>query len=218
MSLSPRGRYIWAIRDNGGISRNELDFPLPVELASFAANVNNREVTLNWSTVAEIDNAGFDVERSVAVNGGEENWSKIGYVNGNGSTSEVTNYSFTDRGLSTGKYNYRLKQVDYNGNFKYYRLGSEVVIGVPEKFSLSQNYPNPFNPSTKINYDVPFDSRVELVVFDMTGKEIAKVVNELKTAGYYTVTFNSANLPSGVYFYKLIAGNHVETKKMTLVK
>ena len=92
------------------------------------------------------------------------------------------------------------------------------MIGVPEKFSLSQNYPNPFNPSTKINYDVPFDSRVELVVFDMTGKEIAKVVNELKTAGYYTVTFNSANLPSGVYFYKLIAGNHVETKKMTLVK
>ena len=218
MSLSPRGRYIWAIRDNGGISRNELDFPLPVELASFAANVNNREVTLNWSTVAEIDNAGFDVERSAAVNSGEENWSKIGYVKGNGSTSEVTEYSFTDRGLSTGKYNYRLKQVDYNGNFKYYRLGSEVVIGVPEKFSLSQNYPNPFNPSTKINYDVPFDSRVELVVFDMTGKEIAKVVNELKTAGYYTVTFNSSNLPSGVYFYKLIAGNHVETKKMTFVK
>ncbi len=218
MSLSPRGRYIWAIRDNGGISRNELDFPLPVELAAFTSSINNRDVTLNWSTVAETDNSGFDIERAVATEGAEQLWSTIGFVNGSGTTSEMKNYSFTDRGLSTGKYNYRLKQVDYNGNFKYYRLGSEVVIGVPEKFSLSQNYPNPFNPSTKINFDVPVDTKVDLRVYDMTGKEMAIILNEFKTAGYYTITFNSANLPSGVYVYKLSAGSQSQTKKMTLVK
>ena len=124
----------------------------------------------------------------------------------------------TDRNIETGKYNYRRKQIDFNGNFEYFSLNNEVVIGTPERFSLSQNYPNPFNPSTNINYDLPFDSKVSIKIFDMSGREVASVVNEFKTAGFYTVNFNASALSSGVYFYIINADNFTATKKMILVK
>lgn len=218
ISLSPIGGYMWAVRNNGGISRYAFDIPLPVELSSFVSSVNNRDVTLLWSTITEVDNAGFDIERSADKNAPDNQWSKIGFVSGNGSSSEPNSYSFIDRGLISGKYSYRLKQTDYNGNYKYHYLSNEVVIGVPSEFSLSQNYPNPFNPSTKINFSVAADGNVSLAVYDISGKEAAVIVNERMSAGYYTVTFNSSNLPSGVYFYTLSSGNFTETKKMTLLK
>jgi hypothetical protein len=118
-------------------------------------------------------------------------WKKVGFVNGNGNTLENSFYHFTDRGLIKGKYTYRLKQIDFNGNFEYHNLSNEVIVGLPEKFSLSQNYPNPFNPSTKINYDLPFDANVSLKVFDMTGREVITIVNEFKTAGYYVADFHA---------------------------
>ncbi len=191
---------------------------LPVELSSFVSTVTNRDVTLNWSTASELNNSGFGIERSSA-NG---TWSSIGNVNGNGTTNLTSSYSFTDRNLSSGIYNYRLKQIDLNGNFQYFNLSNEVNVGVPSKFELSQNYPNPFNPSTKINYDIPFDSKVSIRIFDMSGKEVSSLVNDVKTAGYYTANFNASNLGSGVYFYTISAEsngqNFVSTKKMILVK
>ena len=116
-----------------------------------------------------------------------------------------------------------MKQIDNNGNINYHNLSGEVIVGVPTKFDISQNYPNPFNPTTKINYDLPFDSKVSIRLFDMTGKEVAQIVNATQTAGYYTAQFNGSNLASGVYFYNIIAegGNaakFVTTKKMVLVK
>ncbi|MBK6772217.1 MAG: T9SS type A sorting domain-containing protein [Ignavibacteria bacterium] len=83
---------------------------------------------------------------------------------------------------------------------------------------MSQNYPNPFNPSTKINYDLPVDGNVSIVLYDLTGRQVASIVNEVKTAGYYTVSFNASNLASGMYFYRISASNFVSTKKMVLVK
>ena len=192
--------------------------PLPVELSSFVSVISGNNVTLNWSTSTETNNAGFDIERS-AVNG---SWSKIGSVSGNGTSNTPHSYSFTDRAVASGKYNYRLKQTDFNGNFEYHNLGSEVIIGVPVKFDLAQNYPNPFNPSTKINYDLPADGKVAIRLFDMSGKEVALLVNEVKTAGYHTVNFNASNLSSGVYFYSISVeangNNFTATKKMMLVK
>jgi len=190
------------------------DFPLPVELSSFVSTINRKDVTLNWSTSRETNNTGFDIERSV-TNG---EWSKVGNVTGNGTITSPMNYSFTDRNLASGNYNYRLKQIDYNGNFEYFNLSNEVIIGIPAKFDLSQNYPNPFNPATMINYDVPFDGKVSLKIFDMSGREVVTLVNEVKTAGYYSVNFNASNLSSGVYFYSLSADNFTATKKMILVK
>lgn len=190
---------------------------LPVELASFTSTANGRDVTLNWTTATETNNSGFDVERS--VNG---IWSKVGNVSGNGTTTSPVNYTFTDRNLASGKYNYRLKQIDFNGNFEYFNLSSEVNVGIPEKYNLAQNYPNPFNPSTTISYDLPFDSKVSIKLFDMSGREVSSLVNEVKTAGYYSVNFNASNLSSGVYFYRISAEgngqNFVSTKKMMLVK
>lgn len=187
---------------------------LPVELSSFTSIVNERNITLNWTTASEENNSGFEIERS-KVNG---QWSIIGYLNGQGNSNIAHNYSFEDRNLSSGRYNYRLKQIDYNGNFQYFDLQNEVVIGTPEKFSLHQNYPNPFNPTTKINYDIPKEGIVKLTIFDNNGREMKTLVNEFRTAGYYTTDFNALNLSSGVYYYKLQSNNFVATKKMVILK
>ena len=188
--------------------------PLPVELASFTAVTNRNNVTLNWATAKETNNQGFEVERSLV---GANSWAKVGTVTGNGTTTETRSYSFTER-VTTGNYSYRLKQIDFNGNFEYHNLSSEVNVGVPSEFALSQNYPNPFNPSTKIDYDIATDGNVSVVLFDMSGREVAKLVNDFKTAGYYTVSFNASNLSSGMYFYRISANNFSQTKKMVLVK
>jgi len=199
----------------GGDSSSQ---PLPVELSSFTSALNGRNVTLNWTTASESNNAGFDLERRDVSGQTSGDWTKIGNVAGNGTATGPNSYSFTDRNIATGKYNYRLKQIDFNGNFEYFSLSNEVAIGTPERFSLSQNYPNPFNPSTNINYDLPFDSKVSIKIFDMSGREVASVVNEFKTAGFYTVNFNASALSSGVYFYIINADNFTATKKMILVK
>ena len=198
---------------------SDSDLPLPVELVAFTSSVNRDEVKLNWSTSMEKNNSGFEIERKPI---GSNQWTKAGSVQGRGTTNELTNYTFSERGLATGKYNYRLRQIDYNGNSQYFSLSNEVNVGVPMKFDISQNYPNPFNPSTKINFDLPFDSKVQIKVFDITGREMTQLVNETKTAGYHTVQFNASNMASGVYFYMISAngGNQsfVKTMKMVLVK
>jgi len=188
--------------------------PLPVELASFTSSVNGNNVTLQWNTTMEENNKGFEIERKSSG----EAWKKIGYLEGHGTTNQINNYSYTERGIATGHYNYRLKQIDYNGNYKYYDLSNEVIIGIPSKYSLAQNYPNPFNPATVINYELPITNYVSLKVFDMTGKEVAQLVNETKQAGYYSVTFDAKGLSSGMYFYRMQAGDFVSIKKMVLMK
>ena len=196
------------------------DLPLPIELTSFTGNVaNKRDVTLNWSTASENNNKGFEIERKANTT---ETWSNIGYIDGKGTTTTTTSYTFSDRRLNTGKYNYRLKQIDYNGNFEYYNLNGVIEIGVPNKYDISQNYPNPFNPTTKIDFDLPFDSKVSIKLYDMSGREVKTLVNSQKTAGYYTETFNMSTLSSGAYFYRISANgnnqNFVATKKLVLVK
>lgn len=187
---------------------------LPVELASFTSTVNGSNVKLSWSTSSEVNNSRFEIERSSL----SSEWTNLGYVNGNGTTSEIRNYEFIDRNLSTGKYNYRLKQVDYNGNFEYYNLTNEVVIGAPDKFALMQNYPNPFNPTTKIDFNLPNDANVNISVFDNSGKLVSVITNGFRTAGYHSVEFNGSNLASGIYFYKLETSGLSKVMKMTLIK
>jgi hypothetical protein len=211
---------IATIRSTGASARavKQWESALPVELSSFTSAISNRDVILSWSTSEEVNNSGFDIERSSVA--GE--WTKAGFVAGNGTTAEPKNYTFTDRGLASGKYNYRLKQVDFNGNYQYFNLSNEVVIGLPEKFELSQNYPNPFNPSTKIEFAIPQDGNVTLSVFDNSGRLVSKISEGFRTAGYYTMDFSASNLSSGVYFYKLeFSGSGSEfskTMKMTVLK
>jgi Secretion system C-terminal sorting domain len=190
------------------------DSPLPVELSSFTSTVHKKNVSLKWSTASEQNNSGFEIERS--TENGE--WKLITFVRGAENSNIPKNYYYEDLGLLSGKYKYRLKQIDFNGHFHYYNLSNDVIIGTPEKYSLSQNYPNPFNPSTKIDFEIPESGNVSIKFYDNKGAEIKTLVNEFKTAGYYSVELFGNDLASGVYFYKIESGNFVETRKMFLIK
>jgi len=191
--------------------------PLPVELFSFAASVNKNDVTLNWTTAWEINNAGFEVERQ-SLSSGKDIWAKIGFVEGYGTSNEPKNYTFVDRKLKTGKYNYRLKQIDYNNRNVEHFLSDIVTIGVPKKYAISQNYPNPFNPTTKIDFEIPNDSKVSIIIFDILGRKITSLVNGFIEAGYHTIEFDGSNFASGMYFYRIHAEGFEKVKKMILLK
>lgn len=197
-----------------------IETPLHISFLSFTSNVIKNNVELKWTTERETNNRGFSVERSNTSD--STNWSGIAFVNGNGTTNQPENYTYTDRKLNTGKYNYRLKQIDFNGSYNYHNLSNEVEIGIPSKFSLSENYPNPFNPMTKIDYELPVDGKVSIVIFDITGREIATLVKDKKKAGYYTLEFDGSSIASGMYFYRIIADGtgekFIQTKKMILIK
>lgn len=195
--------------------------PLPVTLTNFSYTVNTDKVTLKWTTSTENNNNGFQIERKL-LNSENTGWNNAGFVKGKGNSNTQSQYTFEDNKLSSGKYNYRIKQIDNNGNYKYFSLNNIVEIGIPIKYNLSQNYPNPFNPTTKINYELPKDSKVNLTVFDILGREIIKLVNQEQKAGYYTITTDAKNLASGTYFYRLIAKSsekeYVMSKKMCIIK
>ena len=193
---------------------------VPVELLSFTANSDESTITLNWITATEVNNMGFSIERKQIFSFKPEivknEWVNVGFVNGNGTTTRPNSYSFVDKDITSGKYQYRLKQIDLDGSFEYSDI-VEVEIALAE-FKLSQNYPNPFNPSTIISYQLPKAGNVTLKVYDVLGKEVATLVDEYRNAGSYEVELNAEHLTSGVYFYQLKAGDFVETKKMILIK
>lgn len=187
---------------------------VPVELTSFVANVNTAGyVELNWSTATELNNHGFQVERK-SVNG---DFLAIGYVQGNGTTTERKEYRFTDRSVEPGKYVYRLKQMDFNGQFEY-SPEIEVDVHPPLQFTLEQNYPNPFNPSTKIKFGLAENTNVKLSVYNILGELVATLVNNQLAAGFYEVEFDAASLPSGMYVYSIETPTFKEVKKMMLMK
>jgi hypothetical protein len=216
-----------AVQWTNGTFTNLNTNPLPVELSSFTASSNQNGVNLKWETATEINNYGFDVERKVhtstefsPIKSGLSvtAWEKVGFVAGNGNSNSPKEYSFIDKNPSGGsKFQYRLKQIDNDGAFEY----SDVVtinVGTPEEYYLSQNYPNPFNPATTIDYMISNDEKVNLKVYDILGTEVATLVDEYKQAGSYSVTFNADNLSSGIYIYRLIAGEYISVNRMSLIK
>lgn len=186
---------------------------IPVELVSFTAYRTGGSVILNWTTASEVNNSGFEIQRSTD----KTDFTSIGFVSGKGTATEHQSYSCSDHNAAPGVNYYRLKQIDYSGSFEY----SGVIEVAPTNigtFELKQNFPNPFNPSTVINFSLPATSPVSLKIFDTSGNEVALLVNEVKSEGNYQVVFNAASLPSGVYFCKLQAGVFFETKKLLLIK
>jgi hypothetical protein len=191
---------------------------LPVELTSFTASVAKNDVTLNWNTATEVNNYGFEVER--AIDNGQlkmENWSKIGFVEGSGTTNAPKSYSFTDKSAS-GKTSYRLKQIDRDGKFEYSQTVEIIAATAPKEFTLQQNYPNPFNPTTSISYQLSTTGFTSLIVYDAIGREVATMVNAVKDAGSYTAQFDGTDLSGGVYFARLASGGETRTRKLVLLK
>lgn len=187
---------------------------IPVELINFTLSVEMDKVHLSWVTATETNNMGFEIHR-LAQNVNE--WEKIGFVEGKGSTTETHFYSYTDPNLSPGCYSYRLKQIDLDGTFEYSQI-IETKVGIPEKFSLFQNYPNPFNPNTKIKISIAKESDVNLSVFNLLGEKVQELKNEVMKPGYYEFEFNASNLATGIYFYSIKASEFIESKKMILLK
>lgn len=184
---------------------------VPVELTSFAANVFGNDVKLVWKTATETNNSGFEIQRS---NGGE--FKTIDFVNGHGTTTQPQTYNYTDKNLQSGKYSYRLKQIDFDGKSEYSSVVEVEVLG-PKEFSLEQNYPNPFNPTTTINFSLAADSKVTLKVFNILGQELMTLLNGNFTAGNHKIDFDGSSLNSGVYLYRIDATG-VDGKTFSSVK
>ena len=168
---------------------------IPVELESFTVNINDKSVNLNWITATELNNSGFEIEKST----NNADWNKIGFVNGNGTTTEKSYYIFVDVNPTEGKSYYRLKQIDYDGTSTYSNQIS-VNFGSPVNFLLEQNYPNPFNPVTIIKYNIPEESTVHLSVVNILGEVVTELFNDVQSEGNYTKLFNASELSSGIYF------------------
>lgn len=199
---------------------------LPVELTSFGSNVSGRQVNLKWETKSELNTRQFEIERAlVSVQGGISGWAKAGTVNAAGTSVTPKLYSYVEKNLQGGKYQYRLKIIDIDGSYKYSKI-IEAEISLPKDFELSQNYPNPFNPTTKIDYQLPNDARVVLEVYSITGQKVLELINKEEKAGYYSVNFGSSTvkLASGIYLYRISAiesatgKNFASIKKMMLLK
>ncbi len=189
---------------------------LPVELVSFTAVLAGVDAQLSWATASETNNAGFEIERADGVGGAFET---IGFVEGSGTTLEARQYHFADTALpfEAARVRYRLRQLDYDGAFEY----SPVVAleaGVPERVQLHGNFPNPFNPETVIRYELPVSGLVQIHVYDALGRQIMTLVDGSLQAGRHEVRFNAHDLPSGIYFYRMQAGNFHEVRRMLLVK
>lgn len=188
----------------------------PVEMTAFTSSVGTNGINLNWTTATELNNSGFVIEKSTD----DKNFEQIGFVKGAGTTTQTHNYSFFDKLNVDGQttFYYRLKQVDFDGTHQYSNVLTVLYNSMPRNFKLSQNYPNPFNPTTTINYSVAKESNVSIKIYDLMGREVATLVNEMKEPGTYEVNFNALNLSSGIYFYRMSAGEFTSIKKMTVLK
>ena len=186
----------------------------PVELTSFSASINSNSVELKWQTGPELNNLGFEIQRSSE----NSQWKRVGFVKGNGTSANVNNYSFLDPvNYVNGKYYYRLKQIDNDGTYEFSST-IEVDFGVPLKSELYQNYPNPFNPSTEINFTLAKSGNITLKIYNSVGSEVATPFEGFMNSGIHSLIFNAKGFASGIYFYRINADKFTSTRKMLLIK
>lgn len=192
---------------------------VPVELVSFTISVNNNNiVSLNWKTATELNNSGFEIQRSIDG----VTYNRIGFVNGSGTTTQANSYSFIDNSPSNSKNYYRLKQIDFDGTFEYSQI-VEVGIGIPATYQVSKNYPNPFNPTTNVKIDLPVESNVSYKLYNSIGETVKIFDSKEYAAGTHVLQIDGSNLSSGVYYFSIRLNgkdgtSNVKTSKMILLK
>lgn len=212
------------------IGAYEYQSIIPVELQTIQATLVGNTITIEWVTITEKNNNGFEIERASPENRDSpfQEWETIGFVKGAGTTTQIQVYSFIDDEYKEpGLYKYRVKQIDFDGSFEYFPV-IEIDISSPAEFILHQNYPNPFNPVTKIKFSIPQTANplpggargglTTLKVYDILGNEVAILLNEPKSPGIYEVDFNASDLSSGIYLYVLKSGYNVLSNKMIILK
>ncbi len=209
--------FVFAGTDYNGVWRRLLPQFVPVDLNSFTASVNENNVTLSWQTATETNNSGFEIQRSQKSKFESQKWKKIGFVEGQGTSTQKNNYSFIDKNPEIGSYSYRLVQIDFDGTSNESNTISVEVNSLITEYALRQNYPNPFNPSTIIEYSIPKSGIVKLKVYNVLGEEISTLVDGFEEAGIYKIDFKANNLSSGIYYYSLESGWFSQVKKMILL-
>ena len=201
---------VWLIKLNNAV---------PVELLSFSGKIVDENVLLTWVTASEINNLGFEIEKATNLNQSiNRDWERIGFVKGTGTSTEINEYSFTDYNTKPGNFSYRLKQIDFDGNYNY---SNEILVEnvIPQSYALQQNYPNPFNPSTTIEFSLPEDvNNVKLSIYNALGEKVAELVNTSLSAGRYQYNWNAKNVAAGMYIYELRTEKFVSLKKMIYLK
>lgn len=212
-STSYDNTYGYGLADANKVFENA--FPLPVELSSFTALATENGIELKWITATEVNNYGFEIQRSTD----EKDWRVLGFIQGSGNSNSTHHYSYIDDKINFGRYSYRLKQIDNDGSFEYSNIVNAEAGVMPANFVLEQNYPNPFNPVTVLKFAVRNSELTTLKVFNVLGKEVATVFNAVTEPGRtYEFRFDGSDLPSGLYFYSLKSTSFSSTKKMLLLK
>jgi len=214
----------------GFVSSSGISLSLPVELISFSGTVSMGKIRLNWSTASEKNNFGWEIQQTREpealegsastlpnpswASGSGSHWEKIGFVAGNGTTSETKSYSF-DLPV-TGPVSIRLKQADLDGTVSYSKI--LTFDASLTDFRLLGNYPNPFNPETAIRFSLPETGRVSLQIFDLTGKVVGSQESPVLNPGISELKVDASVLSSGTYFYRLSSGIKTLTGKFTVLK
>jgi hypothetical protein len=203
------------------------DDPLPVTLASFAAHLaaSGSGVHLQWTTVSEINNFGFYVERRRTD---ETTFAEVpgGFLAGQGTTGMISRYEFIDRTVTVyGEYLYRLRQVDLDGTIRYTEpvkiavVVLDVAEQAPREFTLQQNYPNPFNPTTEIRFSVEKSGPATVKLFNTVGQLVRNLFDgEVEAGRYVRLSVDASGLASGTYVYVLQSGGREIARRMMVLK
>jgi hypothetical protein len=221
--------YTVTAHNSGPIFNSNSDGSLPVELTSFEVlDTRDNGITLHWITESEINNLGFILDRRTGITDWIEIASFITHteLQGQGSVSHQTIYTYTDDTVIDNEvYDYRIADVDYDGNKEYHSLQLMGIspASLPSTYVLHQNYPNPFNPITTLSYDLPEDALVNITIYDMVGRQVKTLVNDSQMAGNKSTQWNATNstgqtVSAGLYLYTIQAGDYSQTKKMVLLK
>lgn len=211
---------VWEIEHIDGIGYNQYmnilnwDVTVPVELCNFRTITHDDVVILNWETLSESNNYGFEVQRMISD---KDSWETIGFVNGKGTTNVLQSYSYKDKLLSDGEFLYRLKQIDFDGSFIY---SDSICVSVNKMITnyLVQNYPNPFNSSTTVSFNLDKKDNVKLNVYNTLGQKVKSVIDDKLDVGSHQITINMNDMTSGLYFCRLEMNERVEVKKILLQK
>lgn len=176
----------------------------PVELAGFESIVSGADVILKWMTASEVDNYGFEIQRAQNLT----DFQPIAFVEGRGTTAEANSYTYRDENLQPGRYEYRLKQMDLDGE-SVLSSTLTVYIQAPKVFKLEANYPNPFRGATTLTYQSPERTLVTVRIYNVLGQEITQLMSTEIEAGLHTIRWdgrdrNGHQVAPGMYFVTLL--------------
>ena len=194
---------------------NAINSTTPVELVSFTGSIVDGSVLLKWETATELNNSGWEIERSF---GEPDFFEKINFVEGAGTSEYPHNYLFKDKPNWYGNYLYRIRQIDFDGTFEYSSAISVEYQRTEKGNSYLAFYPNPFNPECTIIIDLAYDSDVKITAYNILGRQIAQIYSGELYTGRYDFVFDGRNLPSGTYLIVMQTERELITNIVTSIK